>query len=95
MLPVFTRRFLYAISAAAFALAAIALSTEPARAQDRDASRVSVADGVYSDAQAARGETIVRNHCAHCHAADLTGMEGPALSGDGPCTGCPLMITPL
>jgi mono/diheme cytochrome c family protein len=82
MLPVSTRRFLCAISAA-LAVAAIALRSEPARAQDQDASRVSVADGVYSDAQAARGGTVFRNHCAHCHAADLTGMEGPALSGDG------------
>jgi S-disulfanyl-L-cysteine oxidoreductase SoxD len=58
-----------------------ALVAAAVSAQNRDAS-TSVWDGVYTDAQAARGESAVRTHCAVCHAPDLTGREGPALAGD-------------
>jgi quinoprotein glucose dehydrogenase len=38
--------------------------------------------GVYSDAQAKRGEAIYGAQCASCHAPDLTGLDtAPALSG--------------
>jgi mono/diheme cytochrome c family protein len=37
--------------------------------------------GVYSDAQAARGETAFTTTCGSCHRADLTGARGPALAG--------------
>ena len=40
------------------------------------------ADGVYSDAQAARGETVYGKACASCHQADLSGDgQTPALTG--------------
>ena len=43
----------------------------------------SVWDGVYSDAQAQRGETAYRKQCASCHRDDLSGQgQNPALSGD-------------
>jgi len=38
-----------------------------------------VADGVYTDAQAARGATAYEAACAGCHRADLAGGTGPAL----------------
>ena len=31
-------------------------------------------DGVYTDAQARRGEDLYRQHCSRCHGADLTGL---------------------
>jgi mono/diheme cytochrome c family protein len=38
-----------------------------------------VADGVYTDAQAARGAAVYDAACAGCHRADLAGATGPAL----------------
>jgi len=38
-----------------------------------------VADHVYSDAQAARGASAYDSACAGCHRADLAGATGPAL----------------
>ena len=38
-----------------------------------------VADGVYTDAQATRGAASYNTACANCHRADLTGNNGPAL----------------
>jgi mono/diheme cytochrome c family protein len=42
-------------------------------------SAKSVADGVYTDAQAARGATVYDAACAGCHRPDLGGATGPAL----------------
>ena len=47
--------------------------------------RQSVWDGVYTDAQAARGERTYARTCEQCHGPDLAGdpvMEIPALSLD-------------
>jgi mono/diheme cytochrome c family protein len=41
-----------------------------------------VADGVYTDAQAARGASAYDASCAGCHRADLGGGTGPALKQD-------------
>jgi len=38
-----------------------------------------VADGVYTEAQAARGAAVYDTACAGCHRADLGGATGPAL----------------
>ena len=38
-----------------------------------------VADGVYTDAQAARGAVVYDTACSGCHRADLGGATGPAL----------------
>lgn len=38
--------------------------------------------GIFSEAQAQRGQNIYRAKCAGCHAADLTGEHAPALRGD-------------
>ena len=40
-------------------------------------------DGVYTAAQAKRGEALYRTHCAACHGEALGGLEAaPALVGD-------------
>ena len=41
-----------------------------------------VADGVYSEAQATRGAASYDTSCAGCHRADLGGGNGPALRGE-------------
>ena len=38
-------------------------------------------DGVYTDAQARRGEAAYQKSCATCHAPDLSGVDGPSLTG--------------
>jgi mono/diheme cytochrome c family protein len=41
-------------------------------------------DGVYTEAQAKRGETKYSQICASCHAPDLSGADtAPSLSGSG------------
>ena len=44
----------------------------------------SVADGVFTDAQAKRGATLYTEQCGSCHGADMTGVADlfPALTGD-------------
>jgi len=45
-------------------------------------STSSVLDGIYTDAQAARGASAYPQHCAACHGASLGGLgEAPALIG--------------
>jgi S-disulfanyl-L-cysteine oxidoreductase SoxD len=39
-------------------------------------------DGVFTAEQAARGKAVFARTCAACHAADLTGANGPALKGE-------------
>ena len=44
--------------------------------------RISIWDGVYTDAQAGRGHTLYMQSCARCHGADLSGTyEIPPLVG--------------
>src|SRR5687768_362874 len=45
------------------------------------AVRPTVQDGVYSDAQATRGQTLYAL-CAGCHGPALTGAQAPPLVGD-------------
>jgi mono/diheme cytochrome c family protein len=42
----------------------------------------SVVDGVYSSAQAGRGEALYRARCRSCHGAALEGASGPPLTGE-------------
>ena len=43
----------------------------------------SVLDGVYTKAQAVRGQTVYREECAKCHSENLAGGEGsPSLVGE-------------
>src|SRR5687768_11985919 len=41
-----------------------------------------VQDGVYSDAQATRGQALYAQRCAGCHGPALTGGQAPPLAGD-------------
>ena len=43
----------------------------------------SIADRVYSDAQASRGQQLYQKECISCHGAALEGVVGPPLAGDG------------
>src|SRR5262249_10165887 len=43
----------------------------------------SVADGVYSTTQAARGHQIYQTQCEGCHGKALEGTSGPPLAGNG------------
>ncbi len=68
------------------ALAAFALTialTAPAsiNAQGAQPQRT-VQDGVYSDAQAARGQALYAQRCAGCHGPALAGAQAPPLAGD-------------
>src|SRR6185369_2804190 len=40
-----------------------------------------VQDGVFADAQAARGQALYGQRCAACHGDALNGAQGPPLSG--------------
>ncbi len=42
-----------------------------------------VAQGVYSAAQAARGQQVYQAQCAGCHGKAMEGGSGPPLAGDG------------
>src|SRR2546428_2435508 len=41
-----------------------------------------VQDGVFSDAQATRGQALYARRCAGCHGPALAGALAPALTGD-------------
>src|SRR4249919_3124445 len=59
---------------------AILVAVPVAAQQGRPAG--TVADGVYTDAQATRGQTLYAARCASCHGAALGGAQGPPLTGD-------------
>jgi len=73
-------RFRFAILAFAGVAALVAASYVTVRAQD---ATKTTWDGVYSDAQAQRGEAIFNDKCAKCHGADGTGGDAPELVGGG------------
>ena len=54
----------------------IGLSYSVARAQDK-----TVWDGVYTEAQATRGEALWGEKCAKCHGPDMNGGDAPGLVG--------------
>jgi len=60
------------------AAAALILTAGSATAQ----TRISIWDGVYTDAQAERGHTLYMQNCSRCHGANLSGnFETPPLIG--------------
>jgi mono/diheme cytochrome c family protein len=63
---------------AAFALVLLITASTSIKAQT---SRT-VQDGVFSDAQAARGQALYAQRCAGCHGPTLAGAQAPALTGD-------------
>src|SRR4051812_28853398 len=71
-----TTMFFRACLFAFIVLAAAMVAGATVRAQ---AAAATVADGIYTDAQAARGAAVYDASCAGCHRADLGGGSGPAL----------------
>jgi S-disulfanyl-L-cysteine oxidoreductase SoxD len=39
-------------------------------------------DGIYTDQQAIRGQSLYQKRCSSCHGANLAGRTGPPLTGD-------------
>jgi mono/diheme cytochrome c family protein len=71
------------VSSLGILLIAVALAAaSSSRVAARQAGR-SAGDGVYSAAQATRGEALYQNACASCHGAKLEGNLGPPLAGQG------------
>lgn len=46
------------------------------------ASEARIWQGIFTSAQAARGKDMFTSACLRCHGGDLTGVTGPALTGD-------------
>ena len=62
-------------------LAVVSLRAQQAPRPDSGQARTA-RDGVYTDAQAARGKAIFDMRCALCHGERLEGAAGPPLAGD-------------
>lgn len=75
MMPTLFRR---AAVTACFVLLVSMASLAELTAQSR-----TVADRVYSDAQAARGQAVYKGQCLACHGETLQGVVGPPLTGSG------------
>jgi mono/diheme cytochrome c family protein len=77
-----TNRWTRLVTVAAAVWAVAAFSVVNPRAQGAAPAASGVWSGVYTDAQAKRGEGTANKACASCHGADLMGGEaGPALVG--------------
>lgn len=63
---------------AALTFLVVAIASVSVRAQ----APPTVQDGVYSDAQATRGQTLYSQRCAACHGPALQGAQAPQLTGD-------------
>src|SRR6188768_1672429 len=74
-------RMIRAVLGAAVAAAALIFLISTSIAIQAQAPRT-VQDGVYSDAQATRGQALYAQRCAGCHGPALAGATGPALTGD-------------
>ena len=62
-------------------VAALVLSYVPADA-GQDTTRT-VWDGVYTKAQAQKGEAIYNEKCSKCHGSDASGGDAPSLADSG------------
>jgi mono/diheme cytochrome c family protein len=77
-MPHMIRSILGGVTAAAALLLLVALSISIGAQAPR-----SVQDGVFSDAQAGRGQALYAQRCAGCHGPALEGAQAPPLTGDG------------
>ena len=71
--------FIAALGASALSL--LLTATISIEAQAPQAART-VQDGVYTDAQANRGQALYAQRCAGCHGPALAGAQAPPLAGD-------------
>lgn len=62
-------------------VSAAALAAEPVASPAAEAATDSAADGLYTEAQAARGRAVYARRCASCHGDRLEGNPAPALAG--------------
>jgi mono/diheme cytochrome c family protein len=70
------------VASAVWAAATIAVAAHGRQDSAPAAKGPSVLDGVFTDAQVARGKDVFVNTCAHCHGDSLEGgEEAPALAG--------------
>lgn len=75
------------VPATALIVYLVVLSAQPASSQSTQTAPVeshSVWDGVYTQAQAQRGQALYTQQCSSCHGEKLTGKESedsPALTG--------------
>jgi len=67
--------------AAVIGLMAAGVFQSALRAQEKAKPPRSVWDGVYTEEQARRGETLYGKECASCHRNDTGGEEATALAG--------------
>ena len=67
-----------AVAASALCALVVAFSLTGYAGQSR-----TVTAGVYSSAQARRGQAVYQAQCVLCHGAELKGAVGPMLAGDG------------
>ena len=58
------------------------LTSASAALEGIQVTRKGIWNGVYTEAQAARGRTTFDTACVRCHGADLAGTTAPALKGD-------------
>ena len=72
----YAKHLVFTGAVAALAVAFLG-STAAVRAEQAKTSK----DGVYSDAQAKKGEALYGEQCAACHGSDLSGGGAPALAG--------------
>ena len=76
--PITGRAVALAAGVIAAACAVLAAQAPPAA----PATEPRIWQGIFTTAQAARGKETFTTACLRCHAADLTGVTGPALTGD-------------
>jgi len=60
--------------------AAFLLTLVPVRAQDAAAKKTTW-DGIYTEAQAMKGEAVYADKCEKCHGVNGSGADAPALAG--------------
>ena len=80
-----SRLIRFSLSLPACALAGsllVAAQTPPPAGSTQSTASRTAKDGVYSDAQALRGQTVYKDKCASCHGATLGGANAPPLAGD-------------
>jgi len=75
-------RMTRAIAGAALSTLALIFLLVTSAAIDAQAPQPTVQDGVFSDAQATRGQALYAQRCAACHGPKLEGAQAPALSGE-------------
>src|SRR5688500_4596865 len=70
------------VGRATLATSALVLLLVTSVSIDAQAPSRTVQDGVFSDAQATRGQALYTQRCAGCHGPKLAGAQAPALTGE-------------